>query len=164
MSFKSLISRLLKTGRDQVFKLDDIALRQGIILADQVVETFENKIENLIGFPIPIEFSIDQLFGEKLVALSNKTQKKITDKIAAKAGEIGERRAERLAEEASRSSRHKSELQRIRQDYANRLREIDDLSSRVTFSTVIEFSPPPEIIVVPIPSLQQTKEVERDIK
>lgn len=164
MSFKSLISRLLKTGRDQVFKLDDIALRQGITLADQVVETFENKIENIIGFPLPIEFSIDQLFGEKLVTLSNKTQKKITDRIAAKAGEIQERRTERLAEENSRSARHESEVQRIREDYANRLKEIDDLSSRVTFSTVIEFSPPPEIVFIPIPTIQETKEVERDIK
>jgi len=163
MSFKSLISRLLQLARDQVFKLDDLAVRYGIQLADGLLDTFENRIENKIGTPIPIDFSIEQLFGDKLVALSNKAQNKIAQRASAKAQEIGERRAERLAEERSRSARHEAELARIKQEYNDTLKGIDELASRITFSTVIKFFPRDEIIEVPIPTLGIVKEVERKV-
>jgi hypothetical protein len=163
MSFKSLISRLLQLARDQVFKLDDLAVRYGIQLADGLLDTFENRIENKIGAPIPIDFSIEQLFGDKLVALSNKAQNKIAQRVSAKAQEIGERRAERLAEERSRSARHEAELARIKEEYRNTLNGIDELASRITFSTVIKFFPRDEIVEVPIPTLGIVKEVERKI-
>jgi hypothetical protein len=161
MSFKSLIARLLQLARDQVFKLDDLAVRYGIQLADGLLDTFENRIENKIGAPIPIDFSIEQLFEDKLVALSNKAQNKIAQRVSAKAQEIGERRAERLAEERSRSARHEAELARIKQEYRDTLEGIDELASRITFSTIIKFFPPDEIIEVPLPNLGQVKEVER---
>jgi hypothetical protein len=163
MSFKSLIARLLQLARDQVFKLDDLAVRYGVQLADGLLDTFENKIENKIGAPIPIDFSIEQLFEDKLVVLSNKAQNKIAQRVSAKAQEIGERRAERLAEERSRSARHEAELVRIKEEYRNTLDGIDELASRITFSTVIKFFPPDEIVEVPLPNLGQVKEIERKI-
>ena len=70
MSFKSLIARLLQTARNQVYRLDDLAIKQGTKFADTTLNTFENKIENKIGTPLPIDFSIDELLDGKLTNLS----------------------------------------------------------------------------------------------
>ena len=77
MSFKSLIARLLQTARNQVYRLDDLAIKQGTKFADTTLNTFENKIENKIGTPLPIDFSIDELLDGKLTNLSSTARDKI---------------------------------------------------------------------------------------
>ena len=51
MSFKSLIALLLQTARNQVYRLDDLAIKQGTKFADTTLNTFENKIYGITGDP-----------------------------------------------------------------------------------------------------------------
>jgi hypothetical protein len=162
MSFKSFISQLLKTARDQVFKLDDQAIRYGIQFADLTLTTFENQIETKIGFDLPIPWTLEDLFADKIVNLSNKAQDIIAERVAAKLDERNERRAERLALETQRSARHLARVAEIKTAYREELKRIDELTDRTTFSTVIKFTPPPEVTEVVI--LGQLRTVEEQVK
>lgn len=162
MSFKSLTARLLKLARDQVFKLDDIAIRQGIQWADNTLDTFERKLESKIGFDLPIPWTLEGLFASKLIALSNKAQEKLIERSKVKADEREERKAERNELEASRSARHTQALADIKAEYRAEIKRIDDLTNRSTFSTIIRFLPPPDVTTVVI--LGKPRTVIEDIK
>lgn len=162
MSFKSFISQLLKTARDQVFKLDDQAIRYGIQFADLTLTTFENQIEAKIGFDLPIPWTLEDLFADKIVNLSNKAQDIIAERVAAKLDERNERRAERLALNTQRSARHLAALSEIKTAYREELKRIDELTDRTTFTTIIKFTPPPEVTEVVI--LGQLRTVEERVK
>jgi len=159
MSFKSFISQLLKTARDQVFKLDDQAIRYGIQFADLTLTTFENKIEAKIGFDLPIPWTLEDLFADKLINLSNKAQDIIAERVQARQAERDERKSERLAEETARRGRHEKALLDIRTEYNNELKRIENLTNRTTFSTIIKFKPPPKLTeVVILGKLRTTEE------
>jgi len=148
MSFKSLIARLLQTARNQVFKLDDLAIKQGIKFADKSLDTFENNIGQEIGGPLPIDFSIEELLGDKLISLSNKALSKIEARSKLKSKERIERVAEREELERARSARHEQALTDIRNRYAERIAEIDlQTDTSVRYKTVTFNLPPEEKII-----------------
>ena len=74
MSFKSLIAKLLQVARNQATKLDDAAVKQGIKFADKTVDDFEGKLETKLGFKLPIDFSIEELFGDDFVVVQAKNR------------------------------------------------------------------------------------------
>ena len=158
MSFKSLIARLMQTARNQVSKLDQSAITQGVRFADQTLDQFETKISNKIGTPLPIDFSIEELFGAKLQTLSSNASEKIEARAKEKAKERAERREDREELERERSARHDQALIDISNKYNDRLEEIDRLSNTEVFKTKITFTPPPSTRIVGGIELQQENE------
>jgi chemotaxis protein histidine kinase CheA len=144
MSFKSLIARLLKNARDQVFKLDGYVVKTGITFADNSIDILENKIVGLLGIPLPINFSIEDLLKSELgQTLSTRAQEKIAARQAEKNKEKQERQAERLALEIERSARHEQALIDIQTEYADRLKELAEQSNENLIFTNIAVSAPP---------------------
>ena len=158
MSFKSLIARLMQTARNQVSKLDQSATNQGIRFTDRTLDQFETKISNKIGTPLPIDFSIEELFGAKLQTLSSNATDKIEARANEKAKERAERREDREELERERSARHDQALIDISNKYNNRLEEIDRLANAEVFKTKIIFTPPPSTRIVGGIELQQENE------
>ena len=158
MSFKSLIARLMQTARNQVSKLDQSATTQGIRFADRSLDQFETKISNKIGTPLPIDFSIEELFGAKLQTLSSNAINKIEARANEKAKERAERREDKEELERERSARHDQALIDISNKYNNRLEEIDRLANTEVFKTKITFTPPPSTRIVGGIELQQENE------
>ena len=135
MSFKSLIARLMQTARNQVSKLDQSATTQGIRFADRSLNQFDAQISNKIGTPLPIDFSIEELFGAKLQTLSSNATDKIEARANEKAKERAERREDREELERAREARHVEALEDINERYNNRLEEIDKLTKAEVFKT-----------------------------
>ncbi len=148
MSFKSLIARLMQTARNQVFKLDKSAINQGIKFADKTLDQFETKISNKISTPLPIDFSIEELFGAKLQTLSNNA----VDKIQKRANEKDKERLERIEEreelEREREARHIEALENISARYQAKLKDINNRSFATLPETIIHFFPPPTTRII----------------
>lgn len=126
MSFKSLIARLLQVARGQVTKLDDVAVKQGIKFADKTADDFENKLTTKLGFQLPIDFSIEELLGDKIRALSNKVEEKIEARIEQKRKEQEERAQRERDRYSPIADRHNEALDSIEETYQNRLEDIEN--------------------------------------
>lgn len=126
MSFKSLIAKLLQVARDQATKLDDAAVKQGIKFADKTVDSFEGTLENKLGFQLPIDFSIEELLGDKIQNLSNKVEEKIEGRIARKKQEQEERAQRERDRYIPIADRHNEALNSIEETYQNRLEDIEN--------------------------------------
>ena len=158
MSFKSLIARLMQTARTQVFKLDKVAVNEGIRFADKTVDQFETKILNKIGTPLPIDFSIEELFGNKLREIGGNVTDKLVARTKEKAKERAERREDREELERAREARHVAALEDINERYNSRLEEINKLTNTTVFKTKITFTPPPSTRIIAGIELQQENE------
>ena len=158
MSFKSLIARLMQLARTQVFKLDKVAINEGIKFADKSVNQFETKISNKIGTPLPIDFSIEELFGNKLREVGGNVTDKIEARTKEKAKERAERREDREELERAREARHVAALEDINKRYNSRLEEINKLTNTTVFKTKITFTPPPSTRIIGGIELQQQNE------
>lgn len=158
MSFKSLIARLMQLARTQVFKLDKVAINEGIKFADKSVNQFETKISNKIGTPLPIDFSIEELFGNKLREVGGNVTDKIEARTKEKAKERAERREDREELERAREARHVAALEDINERYNSRLEEINKLTNTTVFKTKITFTPPPSTRIIGGIELQQQNE------
>jgi hypothetical protein len=148
MSFKSLIARLMQTARNQVFKLDQSAVNQGIRFADQTLDQFETNISNKIGTPLPIDFSIEELFGAKLRTLSSNAVDKIEARAKEKDKERAERREDREELEREREARHVQALEDISARYQDKLKDINKRSFATVPETIIHFFPPPTTRII----------------
>ena len=140
MSFKSLIARLMQTARNQVSKLDQSAITQGVRFADQTLDQFETKISNKIGTPLPIDFSIEELFGAKLQTLSSNASQKIEAR--------AKRREDREELEREREARHVQALEDISARYRAKLKDINKRSFATLPETIIHFFPPPTTRII----------------
>jgi hypothetical protein len=158
MSFKSLIARLMQLARTQVFKLDKVAINEGIKFADKSVNQFETKISNKIGTPLPIDFSIEELFGNNLREVGGNVTDKIEARTKEKAKERAERREDREELERAREARHVAALEDINERYNSRLDEINKLTNTTVFKTKITFTPPPSTRIIGGIELQQQNE------
>ncbi len=143
MSFKSLIARLMQLARTQVFKLDKVAINEGIKFADKSVNQFETKISNKIGTPLPIDFSVEELFGNKLREVSGNFTDKLEARSNEKAKERAERREDREELERAREARHIEALEDINKRYQDKLGDINKRSFATVPETIIHFFPPP---------------------
>jgi antitoxin component of RelBE/YafQ-DinJ toxin-antitoxin module len=126
MSFKSLIAKLLQLARDQAKKLDDAAIKQGIRFADRTVDSFEGTLETKLGFQLPIDFSIEELLGDKIQNLSNKVEEKIEGRIARKKQEQEERAQRERDRYSPIANRHNEALNSIEETYQTRLEDIEN--------------------------------------
>ena len=78
MSFNKFIARLVKTARDQVVKIEDLAEKQ----ITNVANTGVDFVKNSVPFDIPIELDADELIeGKSYSSWKNSTWENTTKTI-----------------------------------------------------------------------------------